>query len=141
MVNDDISPDEASAALSRAGQSAQRVRSQARWMSTYLGVFSAGFAAITLTVGLVRPLTPRVLVFVTWAVLVAATVAWSRRRPASIRGAMDRVGRYWIVSVTLYAVALAVGTPHLTGHPMYWVPAALAVAAPLMVGAFRERRA
>lgn len=140
MVDDNISPQQASAALSRAEESTRRVRARARWMSAYLGVFSAGFAAITLAVGLVRPLTPRILVFVAWAVLVAAAVAWSRRRPANITGTTARVSRYWVISISLYAVAVAAGTPHLTGHPTYWVSAALAVATPLAVAAFRERR-
>jgi hypothetical protein len=141
MTDDDIPPELASASLTRAKEAAQRVRSHARWMTTYLGVFSIGFAAVTLAVGLVQPRPVRILVFVAWGILVLATVAWARRRPAAIRGASGRATRYWVVTISLYAVAIAAGTPHLTGHVWYWVPAAIAVALPLTIGALRERRA
>ena len=38
-----------------------------------------------------------------------------------------------------YAVALFAGTPRMIGNVAFWVPAALVVAAPLALGAWRER--
>jgi len=138
----DISREEAGAALARADESARRVRSQARWMSTYLGVFSAGFGGLTLLLGLVEPLALRMtVVSVAWGLLVSGMVVWALRRPAGLRGTARRVTPYWLGTCGLYAVALFLGTPGRIGEPLYWIPAALIVAAPLAIGALRERRA
>jgi hypothetical protein len=48
---------------------------------------------------------------------------------------------YWVVAMACYAVALFAGTPGRLGQVSYWVPAALIVAAPFLVGAVRERGA
>lgn len=142
MDNREPTPTAAREALTSAAGSAERVRAQARWMSTYLAVFGIGFGVLTLLLGLVQPLSLRIAAMsLGWPLLVAVMVGWAARRPASLKGTSTRVTKYWVGTAGLYGVALVIGTPRLIGEWLYWVPAAALVAAPLLAGAVRERRA
>jgi hypothetical protein len=112
-------------------------------MDEYLpGVFAAGFGVATLVLGLVQPFALRMSLWaVAWVLLVGGMIWWAWRRPANLRGTTRRVAGYWVGTGLLYGVALFVGTPRLIGQPLYWVPAALVVAAPLAFGSVRERHA
>jgi len=111
-------------------------------MSTYLAVFGVGFAVLTLVLGLVEPLSLRLILISTgWPLLIGVMVVWATRRPASLRGSSSRVIKYWIGTAALYGIALVIGTPGLVGEARYWIPAAVVVAAPLLIGAVLERRA
>lgn len=58
--------------------------------------------------------------------------------------AAEAVGRllpFWGATAAVYGVVLAVGLPGQQGNPGFWVPASLAVGAPLVVAAWRESRA
>lgn len=107
-----------------------------------LAVFGVAFAVLTLLLGLVEPLSLRMTVLsVGWPLLIGGMVVWSLRRPASLRGTSSRVVRYWVGTAVLYGIVLFVGTPGRIGEPVYWIPAAILVATPLLVGAVLERRA
>ncbi|MFZ0160541.1 MAG: hypothetical protein WAL50_16055 [Kineosporiaceae bacterium] len=73
----------------------------------------------------------------TWPLLTFAI----RRRPATLRGAGRRILPFWGATAAGYGVVLAVGLPGQQGNLGYWVPASLAVGAPLVVAAWRESRA
>ncbi len=135
--------EQAAAELTRAGQVGERVRSRARWMSTtYLGVFAVGFGVVTLILGLVAPLWLRMTVFgVLWACLVVGMVWWARQQPAVPRAWCWRGAWGWAGTVVLYGAALLIGTPGLLGRVEYWLPAAVLVATPLALAAWREHRA
>jgi len=142
MQSEQPSPTAARDALSSAASSADRVRAQARWMSTYLAVFGLGFAVLTLLLGLVEPLLLRMsLISLGWPLLIGGMVIWAGRRPASLRGTFGRVVKYWIGTGVLYGIVLFVGTTWLMGEESFWIPAAAVVAAPLLIGAVKERRA
>jgi len=68
-------------------------------------------------------------------------VLWSRRRPATLRGADRRMLPFWGATTAVYGVVLAVGLPEQQGEAGYWIPASLAVGVPLMIAARRESRA
>lgn len=141
-MNNRITPDEARAALDSAATTSGRVRAHARWMSTYLAVYSAGFFALVLVLGLVDNVPVRVwIACVGWVGLMVATVFWARRRAATLPGTGWRTAPYWIATSVLYAAALIVGFPEREGQVWYWVPAAIIVALPNAIGALRERRA
>jgi hypothetical protein len=45
-----------------------------------------------------------------------------------------------LVSFAIYSLAFFLGTPRYLGRPLFWVVAAMAAAAPLVIGSWRERR-
>ncbi|MDQ6947905.1 MAG: hypothetical protein M3256_16980 [Actinomycetota bacterium] len=137
-----MTQEQAAADLAGARQAAVRVGTQARWTARYLAVFAAGFAAITLILGLMQPFWLRMSVWgVLWAALVMGMVWWARSRPAQPRGSRRwRWAWGWAGTGILYAAALSIGLPGQSGWPAYWVPAAAIVALPLSVAAWRERR-
>jgi hypothetical protein len=135
-----LTPDEARAALAGATHSAARLRRRARWASTRLLVLGLGMGLVTLSVGLVESTLLGAAVFVAWFVLVVVLSRWVRRRTAHLPGTSTRTAPYWSLAFAIYAVAIAAGG-HEYGDPSYWVPAAVLVAAPMLVGALRERRA
>lgn len=140
-MSDDLTPEDARAALGAAAASSARVRGPARWMSVYLGVFGLGFGVLTLLLGLVHERPLRAVLLAGWAVLCLAVVAWAARRPAHLAGTGARTGRYWMLTAVLYGIALAAGLPQEDAGLGYWLPAAVVVALPMLVGAVREARA
>jgi hypothetical protein len=139
---EEITTEQAKADLARADDVAGRVRRHARWMWLYLAVFAAGFGGITLILGLVQPLWLRMTIFgVLWPYLVVGMVVWSRQQPAASRDGRRRALWAWVATPVLYSAAVWVGTPSQLGRVAYWLPAAVVVAVPLAVAAWRERRA
>lgn len=137
----DMTPDAARDALANAARTSDRLRARARWASTKLAVTGIGMGLLTLAVGLVEKDVLAIVVFAAWGGLVAATAWWERRRTAHLPGTPERTGRYWAMSFALYAVAIACGVARPDGDVAFWVPAAVVVAVPMLVGAVRERRA
>lgn len=121
-----MTPEAARAALADAARTSDRLRARARWAST---------------IGLAESKLLGATVFVAWGVLVAATAWWERRRTAHLAGTRERTSRYWALSFALYAVAIACGVARPDGDTAFWLPAAVVVALPMLVGAARERRA
>jgi hypothetical protein len=141
-MSGEMTNEQAAADLARAEQANERVRSRARWMSAYLGVFAVGFGALTLILGLVTPLWLRMTISsVLWAPLVVGMVWWTRQQPAAPRDWCRRGGWGWAGTGVLYGAALWIGTPGLLGRVEYWVPAAVLVTIPLALAAWREHRA
>jgi hypothetical protein len=137
----DMTPEAARDALADAARTSDRLRARARWASTKLAVTGVGMGLLTLAVGLVRSDLVGFAVFAAWGVLIAATAWWERRRTAHLPGTQQRTSRYWAASFALYAVAIACGVARPEGDAGFWVPAAVVVALPMVVGAVRERRA
>lgn len=137
----DVTREQAASDLADADRAAGRVRRQSRWMARYMGAFAAGFAVLTLILGLVEP---RWLSWpasgVLWAGLTTAMVVWANRRPATARGVGRRALWGWLGTGVLYGVALFAGIPGQLGNLAYWLPAAAVVALPLAVAAWREAR-
>lgn len=137
----EMTPEAARDALAHAARTSDRLRARARWASTKLAVTGVGMGLVTLAVGLVEQDLVALAVFAAWGALVAGTAWWERRRTAHLPGTPERTARYWVMSFALYAVAIACGVARPAGDVGFWVPAAVAVAAPMLVGAVRERRA
>lgn len=136
-----MTPEAARAALADAARTSDRLRARARWASTKLAVQGLGLGVVTATIGLAESKLVGATVFVAWGVLVAATAWWERRRTAHLAGTRERTSRYWALSFALYAVAIACGVARPDGDTAFWLPAAVVVALPMLVGAARERRA
>jgi hypothetical protein len=139
-LSHDLTPEDARAALAGAAASATRLRARARWASTKLLIFGAGMGLVTLSVGMLESKLLGAAVFAAWGALAFGMSRWERRRTAHLPGTGARTGPYWSTSIALYAVAIAAGTEQ-SSDPTYWIPVALVVPLPLLVGAVRERRA
>jgi hypothetical protein len=141
----DISPDEARAALDRAAESTRRLRAKAWSMRAFSLVNAAAWAASILAFGFIRPIPLRLLVWLALLVLpLIGVVSWYRRLPVTaVNPPPPRYGwqsHVWTM-IAVYTIAVIVGqAADLYGQPWYWVPAALAVAAPLTVLALRLPR-
>jgi hypothetical protein len=139
-MTSELTPDDARAALAGAASSASRLRRRARWASTKLLIFGVGMGLVTLSVGLIESKLVGAAVFAAWGALALGMSRWARRRTAHLPGTEARTAPYWATSMAFYAVSIAAGGDSY-GDPTYWVPAAVVVAVPMLVGAVRERRA
>ena len=141
-MSNEMTQQQAVADLVRAGQVGERVHSRARWMATYQGVFAVGFGTVTMILGLVGPWWLRTTIFgVFWACLVVGMVWWARQQAAMPRVRRWRGAWGWAGTVVLYGTAVWIGSPALLGRVEYWLPAAVLVATPLGLVAWRARPA
>ncbi|WP_091555523.1 hypothetical protein [Micromonospora pattaloongensis] len=140
-MNNELTPEAARNALVSAAAVSEKMRARARWASTKLAIFGIGIGLVAATVGLVESKAVGAAVFAGWIALVVGMTIWERGRLAHLAGTRQRINPYWIGSFACYGVALAVGTGELSGVPMYWIPASVIVALPMLIGALRERRA
>jgi hypothetical protein len=97
---------------------------------------------MTLVLGLTDLMLKRPFVLpAIWGAFMLVMGLWASRQPAVRAGGGRRALPYWIGSGFFYAVALVVGVNRFQGESGYWIPAAVLVGAPLIVGAWRESRA
>jgi len=136
-----MTPDAARAALDSAAAAEAGVRARARWMPVYMITFGVGFGAAALVLGLIESFAWRMSLFAgLWIVFVLAMVRWAASRPASARVVTRRIAVSWVGTGVLYGVALFVGTGRFQGELAFWVPAAVVIALPLVIGGLLERR-
>ena len=143
---DGMSPEQARAALDRAAQLSRRVESRARSMRAYSLVNAAAWAVSILAFGFIESIPVRLVVWLALLVLpLVGVVSWYRRQPVTAVSPPRPRGGWVIYSWTMmvvYAIAVIVGqVADLYGEPLYWVPAAVVVAAPLTILALRLPRA
>ncbi len=134
-----LDPAAARALLGDADGMSARATRAARWWVGYMTAFALGFGALTLFVGSADGPGELVAPMVAFGVLVVVMVVFARTRP--VQGGVSRrvfLGG-WIGTSLLYSAAVWVGL--LTGWPLSaWVLAALLVAAPLGLAAWRTHR-
>jgi hypothetical protein len=137
--------EQARADLARVAEATQRVaREQARSLALGKAMTATLFAAMTLGWGLVEPLAPRVaLVFGVLALVVVVSIWWARRERVVARPASSGPRLWPTLTAIAFVMVAAVGDNvridghNLTGRLEYWFPAALIVAAPLLVSLVR----
>lgn len=138
---EELTREQAVAGLAQAQTISRCVEGRSRWIAVYLAVFGAGYGVVTLILGLVTPLWLRMAIFgVLWACLVVGMVFWAHLQPAVPRYRRRRGAWGWAGTAVLYAAAIGIGTPGLMGQVAYWLPAAVLVATPLLLAAWREYR-
>lgn len=108
----------------------------------YCLVNAVAWATSLLAFGFIGPLAIRLPVWAAILVLsLAGVVIWNRRRPAEALPMKPPRGGYRAYTMSMCvieAVAVVVGEfGGLHGDLWFWVPASIAVAAPLTVLAFR----
>ena len=136
-----MSREDAAAALQKAGRASESVRRDSRWAARYLVLFALAFAAAMLVFGLVPDIRVSMPIFITmWVPLVIAATTWANRQ----RSAPLRLGRWFGAAFAgtgvLYAAGLFIGLAWQRGNPLFWIPAALVAAAPMLVIAWLVNR-
>jgi hypothetical protein len=136
-----VTPAAARDVLISAESTSRRLRTRARWSSTKFAVFGVAIGVVTATVGLVESKPLGAGVFAAWVALAVGMSLWERSRLAHLAGTRERTSPYWVGGFALYGVAVATATEETSGDPAYWLPAGLITALPMLIGAWRERRA
>ena len=137
----DMTPAAARDALVSAAMASQKLRARARWSSTKLTVFGVGIGLVTATVGLVESKLLGAAVFAGWGMLAGGMSLWERRRRAHLAGTRERIRPYWVAGFAFYGVAVATASGKTSGDLTHWLPAGVIVSLPMLIGAWRERRA
>jgi hypothetical protein len=137
----DMTPAAARDALVSAATASHNLRTRARWSSTKLAVFGVGIGLVTATVGLVDSKLLGAAVFAGWGMLAGGMSLWERRRLAHLAGTSERIRPYWMAGFAFYGVAVATASGETSGDLAHWLPAGVIVSLPMLIGAWRERRA
>jgi hypothetical protein len=134
-----LTPEQATGVLRDADRSATMLEDHTRWVSWYLAAFGVAWAVLTFVVGMqsVRMLA----IGAGWAAVVVGLVWWSDRRLARGRDFYRRTKPYWVATSISYAAAVGIGMFFFAGELWFWTAAAAVTAAPMVVGAYRERAA
>ena len=109
VMSETMSAGDAQSALTAAQAAADRVRGPARWMSTYLGVFAVAWPVLTFVIGMGSRTAMVYTMIIAWPLIVILAVLWSRRRPATLRGAGKRTAPFWGATAAVYGIVLATG--------------------------------
>ncbi len=120
--------------LGRAGSAGAQLAARGRWFRAYLLAFGLGSLALVVLLGL-GDRGVMVAAMVGWGVLVAVMAVWASRQRVQLAGAGRRLTAAFAVWGVLYGLTLVIGLSLAPGAPAFWVPAALVVAAPLLVAA------
>ncbi len=134
------SPQHAAALLTELADAEARVRRGASPAHSgfllVLGLASGGFLLALPISGTERGVLAAAAVFVPAVAGAALALGWGQG--SARRGLSRRFGLVMGVWAALFACALAFGLTSMTTSWGFWLPAALAVAVPCLVGAWRE---
>ncbi|MFE1765066.1 hypothetical protein ACWDBF_33765 [Streptomyces angustmyceticus] len=134
------SKDAAAAALDRMQRLSSTVRDGARWYVRYQLVYGCASAVLVLSIGLLdRPYGVTIGIGL-WCVAIAGLSVYAARQRVARRGFGRRHGIMIALWGLLYGVVLAPGTMWFPGNLAWWVPGALVVALPGLIGAYLEAR-
>ncbi len=120
--------------LSQAGSAGSDLAARGRWFRTYLLAFGVESLVLVVLLGL-GGRGVMVAAMVGWGVLVAVMAGWASRQRVQLTGAGRRLTVAFAAWGVLYGLALVIGLSSAPGAPAFWVPAAVVVAAPLLVAA------
>ncbi|GGX72248.1 hypothetical protein [Streptomyces hiroshimensis] len=130
----------AATALARAQALDSTVRSGSRWFVRYQWLFGCAAAVAVLACGLIDGPAGAIVFAVLWVAAVTTLAVWANRQPVSRHG----LGRRHHVMIAawglLHAAVITPGTIWFRGDLAWWVPGAVVVALPGLVGAWREGR-
>ncbi|MFC5144000.1 hypothetical protein [Streptomyces aureoversilis] len=136
----DLEATTAATALARAQALDSTVRDGSRWFARYQLVFGCAAAVAVLACSLIDGPASAIAFALFWAGTVTALAVWANLQPVRPRG-LGRRHHYLIATwALLHAAVIAPGTTWFRGNPAWWVPGAVVVALPGLVGAWREGR-
>lgn len=131
---------DAATALARAQELDSTVRSGSRWFIGYQLVY-AGAAAVTVaTLGALDNTVGVTIAVTFWIVTVAALSVYAARKPVSRHGLGRRHHVMIFAWTVLYLAVLLPGVSWFRGDLAWWLPGAVAVALPGLIGAYLAAR-
>ena len=134
-----LRPEHASVALARADQAQASVRDGSRWTARYVASYVVATSVFFPLLGLSARLRASLVVTCLWTAFVLGSSCYAQHQRVAWRG----FRRVYLASFAswglLWAGAVALGLDQFQGRLAYWVPAGLAVSAPLVVGTLISR--
>lgn len=135
---------EASTALTQAAQLNRRGRSASRWYARYLVLFGCACIVLAVGVGLSGGFPVVLIVTGLYVAVVIGLSVWSMRHRVVMRGMGAMHTAVIIISMSLWAVTVGLGTTLFADQLGWWLGGGLAMAAPAFIGAvlvFRRTQA
>lgn len=133
-------PIDAATALARAQELDSAVRSGSRWFVRYQVLYGIAAAVTVATLGLLSYPVGVAIATTFWLVTIAALSVYAIRQPVSRHGLGRRHQLMILVWTLLYIAVLFPGTRWFSGEPAWWLPGAVVVALPGLVGAYLAAR-
>lgn len=108
---------------------------EGRWKARYLAGFGVAIGLLFPVIGLAPPPVGVPFFTVAWVLVVTVMVRYGTRQRVTRRGQGRRMGITFATWAAVYGGALVAGELAFMGNPAYWIPMAVVVAAPFLVGA------
>ncbi|MFE4018525.1 hypothetical protein [Streptomyces sp. NPDC059101] len=131
---------DAAATLARAEELGSVVRRGTRWFAWYQVVFGCGAGLQLLIVGLLKPPYAASFSGVVFGAVMAGLGVYAGRQPVVRRGFGKRIAITVGAWALLYAAVLVPGFICFQGAAAWWMPGAVAVALPGLIGGYLEAR-
>ncbi|MFK0293387.1 hypothetical protein ACIQU6_23310 [Streptomyces sp. NPDC090442] len=131
---------DAAAALARATQLGSTVREGTRWYVRYQYVYGAAAGLAVLAIGLWKAPYGVAVGTGFWVAMVAWLSVYAARQPVARQGFGIRHGIMIGTWALLYAAVLTLGVIFFPGVAAWWVPGAVVVALPGLIGGYLEAR-
>ncbi|WP_159471364.1 hypothetical protein OG879_21885 [Streptomyces caniferus] len=131
---------DAAAALDRMQKLSSTVRDGTRWYVRYQLVYGCAAAVLVLFIGLLERPYGVTIGSGLWCVAITGLSVYAARQRVARRGFGWRHGVMMTCWGLLYGAVLIPGTMWFPGDPAWWVPGALVVALPGLIGAYLEAR-
>ncbi|MER6048693.1 hypothetical protein K2224_09025 [Streptomyces sp. BHT-5-2] len=131
---------EAAAALARAAELGSTVRRSTAWAARYQVVFGCAAGLMVLAVGLVKAPYGVGVGVGFWVAVIAGLSVYAARQRVARRGFGRRHGILIGTWGLLYGAVLVPGVMSFPGDATWWVPGAVAVSLPGLIGGYLEAR-
>ncbi|ANZ16999.1 hypothetical protein ACH4YO_37160 [Streptomyces noursei] len=131
---------DAAAALARAQELSSMVRKRTAWYVRYQVVYGCAAGLLVLVIGLVKAPFGPAIGSGGWVATIAALSVYAARQPVARRG----FGRWHGILIgtwaLLYSAVLWLGLVFFRGDASWWVPGAVVVSLPGLIGGYLEAR-
>ncbi|AQZ62596.1 unnamed protein product [[Actinomadura] parvosata subsp. kistnae] len=131
---------DAAAALAHADGLGAKVRQRSQWYGRFLVLYSVAAFFVVLVIGLNPGPVGAIASMAIWAPALTGLVVYAFKQPVTRAGFTRRhlliIGSW----TALYLAVLFPGTAWFEGNLAWWLPGALVVAIPGLIGAYVEVR-
>ncbi|MFE7302471.1 hypothetical protein [Streptomyces sp. NPDC057579] len=131
---------DAAAALAQAEALGSTVRKSTKWYVRYQVLYGCAAGLFVLLIGLVKAPYGPVIGGVLWVAAISGLSVYAARQRVARRGFGVRHGILIGAWGVLYAAVLVPGDIFFRGAPAWWVPGAVVVALPGLIGGYLEAR-